>query len=341
MRLRRLFEAHHKATAAFCFGRFNPAHQGHAKVWEAVAHAGQHWYIGTNPTTIGPNDPLPFDVKKAWMSAIDPHVKGHIIGEKSVVTLASKIYETVGDNATVAYITDAQDWAWSGKLLHDYNGKEGPHGYYNFAKIIHIESPRVTSATDLRNAARAGDEETFYRLAGVDPQLTIRGKTYFETVAEACGHHPEKVKRAKKEKDLNLIKETNQKIRERKRAVAEGAKAHGSFIGIGADVDAALPGVWLQRQLRNTDPYMQYRYGLALAAARADAAGHVDFEQESGWAENLTIVGFTPEDAEVVKMADKLMGVHGTRVADDKSREAKGTSTQSVVAKPKRNKYGI
>jgi hypothetical protein len=402
MRLRQLFEAHHKATAAFCFGRFNPAHQGHAKVWEAVAHAGQHWYIGTNPTTIGPNDPLPFDVKRAWMTAIDPHVKGHIIGEKSVVTLASKIYETVGDNATVAYITDAQDWAWSGKLLHDYNGKEGPHGYYNFAKIIHIESPRVTSATDLRNAARAGDEETFYRLAGVDPQLTIRGKTYFETVAEACGHHPEKVKRAKKEKALaekstsekqarfmaaaahdpafaartgikqsvakefnkadtgtkqlsnamkhkkktedssdNLIKETNQKIRERKRAVAEGAKAHGSFIGIGADVDAALPGVWLQRQLRNTDPYMQYRYGLALAAARADAAGHVDFEQESGWAENLTIVGFTPEDADVVRAADKLMGVKGTQVADHKSREAKGTSTQSVVAKAKRNKYGI
>jgi hypothetical protein len=341
MRLRQLFEAHHKATAAFCFGRFNPAHQGHAKVWEAVAHAGQHWYIGTNPTTIGPNDPLPFDVKRAWMTAIDPHVKGHIIGEKSVVTLASKIYETVGDNATVAYITDAQDWAWSGKLLHDYNGKEGPHGYYNFAKIVHIESPRVTSATDLRNAARAGDEETFYRLAGVDPQLTIRGKTYFETVAEACGHHPEKVKRAKKEKDLNLIKETNQKIRERKRAVAEGARAHGSFIGIGADVDAALPGVWVQRQLRNTDPYMQYLYGLALAAARAEATGDVSFEQESGWAENLTIVGYTPEDEELIKMADKLMGVKATQVADHKSREAKGTMTQSPVAKSKRNKYGI
>jgi hypothetical protein len=341
MRLRQLFEAHHKATAAFCFGRFNPAHQGHAKVWEAVAHAGQHWYIGTNPTTIGPNDPLPFDVKTAWMTAIDPKIKGHVVGEKSVVTLASKIYATVGDNATVAYITDAQDWAWSGKVLHDYNGKEGPHGYYNFAKIVHVESPRVTSATDLRNAARAGDEETFYRLAGVDPQLTIHGKTYFKTVAEALGHHPEKVKRVKKEKDLNLIKETNQKIRERKRAVAEGAKAHGSFIGIGADVDAALPGVWLQRQLRNTDPYMQYRYGLALAAARADAAGHVDFEQESGWAENLTIVGYTPEDEEVIKMADKLMGVKATRVADNASREAEGTMTQSVVAKPKRNRYGI
>jgi len=341
MRLRQLFEAHHKATAAFCFGRFNPAHQGHAKVWKAVADAGQHWYIGTNPTTIGPNDPLPFDIKRAWMTAIDPKIKGHVVGEKSVVTLASKIYETVGDNATVAYVTDAQDWAWSGKVLHDYNGKEGPHGYYNFTKIVHVESPRVTSATDLRNAARAGDEQTFYQLAGVDPSLKVNGKTYYEAVAEALGHHPEKVKRAKKEKEVSLIKETNQKIRERKRAVAEGAKSHGTFIGLDAELNDTLPGVWVQRQLRNTDPYMQYRYGLALAAARADAAGHVNFEQESAWSENLVIVGYTPEDAEVVKMADKLMGVKATRLADRASREVSDVSTQSVVAKPKRNRYGI
>jgi hypothetical protein len=120
-----------------------------------------------------------------------------------------------------------------------------------------------------------------------------------------------------------------------------GAKTHGKFTSLTADVDAALPGVWVQRQLRNTDPYMQYRYGLAMAAARADAAGHVDFEQESPWAENLTIVGFSPEDEEVVKMADKLMGVKGTRIANSKSVESSGTSKVSPVATPKRNKYGI
>jgi len=126
-----------------------------------------------------------------------------------------------------------------------------------------------------------------------------------------------------------------------KEFLPEGAKAHGSFIGIGADVDAALPGVWVQRQLRNTDPYMQYRYGLALAAARADAAGHIEFEQESGWAENLTIVGFTPEDEDVVRAADRLMGVKGSRVADNASREPKDTLAVSPVAKTKRNRYGV
>jgi hypothetical protein len=119
------------------------------------------------------------------------------------------------------------------------------------------------------------------------------------------------------------------------------AKTHGKFTSLSNDVDAALPGVWVQRQLRNTDPYMQYRYGVAVAAARAENAGSVEFNQESPWAENLTIVGFTPEDEEVVKMADKLMGVKGTRIANSKSEESASTEKHSPVAKIKRNKYGI
>jgi len=203
MNLRELFESTHtKVTAAFCFGRFNPPHQGHAKVWEAVKHAGHQWYIGTNPSTTGHNDPLPFDVKAAWMSAIDPSIEGHVLGESTVITLASKIYAEVGDGATVAYITDATDWAWAGKLLNQYNGKESTHGYFNFAKIIHIPSPRVSSATDLRNAARAGNMDAFYRAAGTDPNLEVNGQHYFDTVVAAVGQHPEKVKRAKKEKPV-------------------------------------------------------------------------------------------------------------------------------------------
>jgi hypothetical protein len=119
------------------------------------------------------------------------------------------------------------------------------------------------------------------------------------------------------------------------------AKASGTSKPVRADVDAALPGVFVQRQLRNTDPYMQYRYGLAIAASRADAAGHVDFEQESPWAENLALVMWAKEDEEVIKMADKLMGVKATRITDNKSRENKGGNTVSPVAAPKKNRYGV
>lgn len=126
-----------------------------------------------------------------------------------------------------------------------------------------------------------------------------------------------------------------------KEFLPEAAKSHGKFTSLNADVDRALPGVWVQRQLRNTDPYMQYRYGIAIAAARADAAGHVEFEQESPWAENLTLVGYTPEDADVIKLADKMMGVKATRIADDSSREPADTNNISPVSKPKRNRYGV
>jgi len=119
------------------------------------------------------------------------------------------------------------------------------------------------------------------------------------------------------------------------------AKTSGTSDPIRGDHDAALPGVFVQRQLRNTDPYMQYRYGLAVAAARAHQQGHVDFDQESTWAENLTLVMWANEDQDTIEMADKLMGVKGTRITDNKSRESKSTETQSPVAKPKRNRYGI
>lgn len=119
------------------------------------------------------------------------------------------------------------------------------------------------------------------------------------------------------------------------------AKANGRPSAVSAAKDAALPGVFVQRQLRNTDPYMQYRYGMAVAAARAHKEHNVDFEQESAWAENLTQVMYAPEDEETIMLASKMMGVTPTRITNNASEESKGTETQSPVAKPKRNKYGV
>jgi hypothetical protein len=118
-------------------------------------------------------------------------------------------------------------------------------------------------------------------------------------------------------------------------------KSHGKPSEVSGRADAALPGVFVQRQLRNTDQYMQYRYGMAVAAARAHDAGHIEFSQESAWAENLAQVMYTPEDEETIMLASKLMGVTPSRITDNKSRESKTVSTQSPVAKPKRNKYGV
>lgn len=117
------------------------------------------------------------------------------------------------------------------------------------------------------------------------------------------------------------------------------AREHGTA-GPARNIEA-LPGVFVQRQLRNTDPYMQYRYGIATAAARADDAGLVDFEQETPWAENLVQVMYVPEDEETIKIASKLMGVTPTRITNNKSIEVPSTNTVSPIARVKRNKYGV
>jgi len=122
---------------------------------------------------------------------------------------------------------------------------------------------------------------------------------------------------------------------------AWSGKSHGKPAKIRDRASDALPGVFVQRQLRNTDTYMQYRMGLALAAARADDAGLVKFNQESSWAENFINVMWTPEDEETVMLASKLMGVTPSMITDKKSREPSTTETASPVAKPKRNKYGV
>jgi hypothetical protein len=119
------------------------------------------------------------------------------------------------------------------------------------------------------------------------------------------------------------------------------AKTHGTAGKMSQERGAALPGVFVQKDLRNTDPYMQYRYALAVAAARAHKEYGIEFEQESQWAENLTQVMYTPEDEETIKLASNLMGVKATRITDNSSHEGENTYSVSPVAKPKRNKYGV
>jgi len=118
-------------------------------------------------------------------------------------------------------------------------------------------------------------------------------------------------------------------------------KERGKASEVGGRADAALPGIYVQRQLRNTDTYLQMRYGMALAAARAEKAGHVEFAQETAWAENFINGMFVPEDEETIMLASKLMGVTPTRITDNKSREPDSTHRVSPVAAPKRNRYGV
>jgi len=112
---------------------------------------------------------------------------------------------------------------------------------------------------------------------------------------------------------------------------------YGGFQGVpknfgkvrAADVDESIPNAVILPELRNTDTYMQMRYGMALAAA---AAGETDYEQESVWAENVTMVSYTPQESELVQRANNLMGVKDIPLTRPGSQERTDVSKVSPVA---------
>ena len=107
------------------------------------------------------------------------------------------------------------------------------------------------------------------------------------------------------------------------------------------DVGLALPGAFKIPALKNQDPYLQYRMGVALANARSGE--HED--TASAFGENMTVVGYTDADDETVKLALKQMGskyAKGAKsISTRKSEEALDVSKTSPVAKRKPNKWGV
>ena len=187
MLLRHIFESKRDKSVGIIFGRFNPPHMGHMKAWE-MASENSSWYVGTNKSTQGPKDPLPFDIKVKAMEAVYPEIKGHIVAEQSWLTLASKIYKKHGNVVLNVYT----DEAWVTKALIQYNGKEGAHGFYNFPNIQQQDTPRLSSATALRNAVAADNRDAFGQAAGVDPNTPIAGKPFFDVVKYYLMPHAEK-----------------------------------------------------------------------------------------------------------------------------------------------------
>jgi hypothetical protein len=102
------------------------------------------------------------------------------------------------------------------------------------------------------------------------------------------------------------------------------------FGSVKQGIDQSMPNVMIEPEVSDhKDPYMQMRYGIALAAAAAHSDD--DFEQESAWSDHLALVGYTDAEVEQIKAADKLMGVKSIK-SSGKSKERIDTGTKSAVA---------
>lgn len=96
----------------------------------------------------------------------------------------------------------------------------------------------------------------------------------------------------------------------------------------------SLPATFVLPELQNQDAYLQYRFGLALAAARAHADGNVDPPVEDPMGENMIIVARSKEEEEQLMMALKLFGKKNASrmIATQTSDEPKDTNTRSPGA---------
>lgn len=104
---------------------------------------------------------------------------------------------------------------------------------------------------------------------------------------------------------------------------------HGAAKPLSAQHSSSIPRARVVPQLRNTDTYMQYRYGVALASAMND---DIEFNQESAWSENIGLVAYTKGEEEIIRRADALMGVQSEPISDGESMEMADTHIQSPIS---------
>jgi len=180
MFLRELLEAK-LDSVAIIFGRFNPPHFGHVDAWREAAKF-PNWYVGTNQSTQGPKDPLPFEIKIEAMKTMYPEVEEHLVAEQSWFTLASMVYKKHGQNVILRIVTDPQDKDIYVPMIQKQNGVEGPHGYYKFAGIEWEKADRKSEASLVRKAVRENNPQDFERHSGVPANTVVAGQSYFNLV---------------------------------------------------------------------------------------------------------------------------------------------------------------
>lgn len=101
------------------------------------------------------------------------------------------------------------------------------------------------------------------------------------------------------------------------------------------DVSHTLPPTYAIPQLKNQDPYLQYRFGVAIAAAKArkvDSDNVEKYSKETPWGENQVVVSYGDDVGQEIDAALQTMGMPGKRrVSSKTSAELPDTDKQSPV----------
>ena len=162
MRLRQLFESPGK-TAAFAFGRLNPATNGHELlVQEIVKQPGDAFlFLSDRPAKL-PSDPLSAEEKLDWAQKSFNNIAVGLA--KNALVAADRLYKMGYTN--LIYL---EGEAKKGTVIKKYNGVEAAMHNYNFDNIdlVRLErdpddpGARGMSATKLRQTVVDNDFDAF------------------------------------------------------------------------------------------------------------------------------------------------------------------------------------
>jgi len=157
------------------YGRMNPPTTGHEKLIHAVhkeAKAqGATAHVIVSHSHDNKKNPVPTDHKVGYVKKVAPkgvNVSSSDKTHPSVLHQASKLHKAGHTHLTMVVGSDRVDGMH--KLLHTYNGKEGPHGHYNFKSIKvksaghrdpDSEGTEGVSGTKMREHAKNGDHKSF------------------------------------------------------------------------------------------------------------------------------------------------------------------------------------
>ena len=162
-------------TAIFCIGRFNPPTTGHLKMIEAAAaqkskYAGAPFYVFPTHSQDPAKNPLPHALKVAYMKKMfKKYAKNIQVSKARNVFEMAVILHDKGHRAIVL-VAGSDRVDEFDKLLNQYNGVEGRHGYYGFDSIEVVsagerdpdaEGVEGMSASKMRAAAATGDFDNF------------------------------------------------------------------------------------------------------------------------------------------------------------------------------------
>jgi hypothetical protein len=108
---------------------------------------------------------------------------------------------------------------------------------------------------------------------------------------------------------------------------------------IAPDVGRALPGAFKIPALKNQDPYLQYRFGVAIAGAKGAAQRAQDSVpdfagRESVFGENEIVISYDPHVVDYIHDALKAMGMPASdavQIGTMTSDEAEDVSVTSPV----------